>query len=227
MKIVISPDPAIGTQALADKLSSLLGAGKKVLWLIPGGSNIPISVEAVDIIRASVSDDSLKNLTITLTDERYGPVGHEDSNWKQLIDAGMDFDSLEKSGVRNIPVLHGLPLADTVSTFSQAVQKAFDSSEIVIGQCGMGADGHIAGILPGSPAVGEKAPACGYSSGTFTRITLTPLMLEKIDVVYAFVYGSSKKAAIERLRDSDIPIDEQPAQLLKAIPEAYVYTDQA
>jgi len=53
-----------------------------VLWLVPGGSNIPIAVEAMDMIRKEMSGLSLKYLTITLSDERYGSVGHKDSNWK-------------------------------------------------------------------------------------------------------------------------------------------------
>ncbi len=109
----------------------------------------------------------------------------------------MDFDNLNKSGVQMIPVLDGSSLNDTVARFGYEVEKAVKSADDIVGQFGIGSDGHIAGILPHSSAVSETSSTCGYESGTFTRITLTPPILKQIDVAYSFVSGASKKAAVE------------------------------
>jgi 6-phosphogluconolactonase/glucosamine-6-phosphate isomerase/deaminase len=54
---------------------------------------------------------------------------------------------------------------------------------------------------------------------------LTPAALKKVSTAYVFAFGDSKKEALKSLRDQDLPIDKQPAQILKSLPEAYLYTD--
>jgi len=220
MQFIDTADAKDGIQALADTIISFLKKGNTVLWLVPGGSNVPIAVEAMGIIRRSVKQASLAKLAITLTDERYGPVGHPDSNWKQLQDAGISF-----AGIRAYPILDGSSFAETVTTFGDNIKAILASTDVIIGQFGMGADGHIAGILPHSPAVLEEAlPTVGYESKPFTRISLTFSVLRKIDAAYVFVSNGSKKDAIDLLHRDDVSLDDQPAQILKEIPEAYVYS---
>lgn len=205
---------------MAQKIVESLRKGK-VLWLICGGSNVPLSAEAMDAVRAAVSADELRNLTVGMTDERYGPLGHADSNWKQLEDVGFNIE-----GVTAIPVLTGKPLEETVSEYAQKLEDALQEEPLVIAQFGIGADGHIAGMLPHSPAVSSTDTIYAYEAAPFTRITITQPVFKKISVAYAIVFGESKKAAIDRLKNEDLPVEEMPCQLLKQIPEAYFYTDQ-
>ena len=66
-------------------IEAKLDAGLKIFWLLSGGSFMPIEVE----VAQRLSDHpGLKHLSVTLTDERYGPDGHQDSNWQKLLDAG-------------------------------------------------------------------------------------------------------------------------------------------
>jgi 6-phosphogluconolactonase/glucosamine-6-phosphate isomerase/deaminase len=202
---------------LAARIITELQDGKKVLWLVCGGSNISISVAALRLIKAGFPKLSPEKLSITLTDERYGPVGHFDSNWKQLADAGFNFALM-----RSRPVLTGLGLDETVNVFEGTFENVSHEADIVIGQFGIGADSHIAGALPGSPAIDSKRTAVAYKSGNFTRITLTLAALSRLDVAYAFVFGESKKKAVDSLRDTDASISEQPVQVLKKLREAHL-----
>lgn len=221
MKFIKTADLKEGTQALADKIVSFLNAGKKVLWLVPGGSNVPITAEALDIIRGAVAIDVLKRLTIAQADERYGPVGHPDSNWKQLQDTRVNL-----AGVTTVPILDGSSLAETVKRYGEEIKKVLASVDVIVGQFGMGADGHIAGILPHTPAVSEETlPTAGYESRPFTRVSLSFPTLRKINVAYMFVSESTKKAAIDRLHEDGVSLADQPAQILKAMPEVYIYID--
>jgi 6-phosphogluconolactonase/glucosamine-6-phosphate isomerase/deaminase len=211
---------AVGGDALAKCISGQLKAGKKVLWLMPGGSNIPISVDVMQTISEMVNLELLKNLTVSQTDDRYGPVGHPDSNWQQLKDAGFNF-----AVVNALPVLTGEDLKATVSRFGSNIEKAMKAADFKVGQFGIGPDGHIAGLLPGSSALKEKKAAAGYEGKPFTRVTSSFGTLKKLDAAYAFVFGPSKKEAIDNLVNKDLELEKEPAQILKQIPECYLYSD--
>jgi 6-phosphogluconolactonase/glucosamine-6-phosphate isomerase/deaminase len=157
-----------------------------------------------------------------LTDERYGPVGHPDSNARQLADIGFD-----PKHALFIPVLTGGTPNETVCAYRVAAREQLAAKDVAIGQFGIGTDGHIAGILPGSSAAAEKHElAVGYQTPEFLRISLTAPAIRQLDMAYALVYGATKREALTRLHDHELPIEQQPAQILKAIPEAYVYNDQ-
>ena len=221
MNFIHATSPKEGAEKLAGMITERLLENKRVLWLLSGGSNLPISNEVMGIIRKAVPKDKLANLIVTLTDERYGLVGHKDSNWTQLIETGFDF-----KGFESFPVLTGLSLEETVKTFGERAKLAFDMADFVIAQFGIGADGHIAGILPGTPAVSDQNPTSGYVADPFTRVTLTFNTLLQIDAAFSFVFGDSKKEAIQNLVTHDMTLNNEPCQILKQIDEAYLYSDQ-
>lgn len=207
-----------GAAPLLDRLIEELEASKNVLWLVPGGSNIPLSAS----VMRDIPDDLTKNLTVYLTDERYVEVGHPDSNSKQLEDAGFEHKQARVTYV----LARGLSLEETAEQYALSIGAAFEAANIVIAQMGIGTDGHICGILPGSKAVDSDKLVVGYVTDTFTRITLTPKALEQyVDAAYAYAFGESKKEALANLLTGK-PLAEQPAQVLKKLPEAYVYNDQ-
>ena len=220
MKFIKVNDPNIAVEALAEKISESLKA-RSVLWLLPGGSNIPLSVRVMRIIRSKVSGEDLKNLTIALTDERYGPLGHQNSNWQQLMNSRLDVRD-----IKVIQVLTGKSLKETVHEYNRKMEEIFESHTLIIAQFGIGVDGHIAGVLPGSIGVYDKNFVCSYESSPFIRITLTLWAINKISIAYAFAFGPFKKAIVERLNnENDFPI-KVPAQILKQIDESYLYAGE-
>lgn len=217
----IREDQTAATHAVAARLSQELGAGKRVLWLVCGGSNIKSEVAVMDQLRTRQAE-SLGRLTILPTDERYGEPGHADSNYRQLQDAGFDPGDASWTDILG----ENLSLEATVEQYATAVSRALATADVVIAQFGIGGDGHIAGILPGSPATAtENTLAAGYQSNDFIRMTLTSSALSQVNAAYAPVYGDSKRAALERLKRHDESFADLPSSLLYDIPEAYVYTD--
>jgi 6-phosphogluconolactonase/glucosamine-6-phosphate isomerase/deaminase len=207
-----------GIADLTKRLVQELKAGKKVLWLIGGGSNIAATVEVMNAIPAEAS----QTLTIFMTDERFGEVGHVHSNAKQLRDAGFQ----PKDAVF-VPMLEpGFSFDETQERYAQALERAVEHADIVIAQSGIGPDGHIAGILPHSVAVKATGWVTGYEAPNYTRMTTTFDALRHIDVAYYMAFGGDKKPALTQLRDVELPLDDQPAQILKEITEVYVYNDQ-
>jgi 6-phosphogluconolactonase/glucosamine-6-phosphate isomerase/deaminase len=219
MKYILTSGWDDGVADLTDRLVRELDGSKRVLWLVSGGSNVPASVSVMLNVPARLS----RNLSISLIDERWGKPGHKDSNWQQLLQAG--FDGKRAS---LLPVLRpGSAFKQSIKDFGDLIKRAFDENDIAIGQLGIGADGHIAGILPGSAAAQEsKDLAAGYEAPPLKRLTLTFPALRRLDSAYVFAFGGPKRQTLESLRTRKTGLSEQPAQILKELKEAYVYNDQ-
>jgi 6-phosphogluconolactonase/glucosamine-6-phosphate isomerase/deaminase/uncharacterized membrane protein YphA (DoxX/SURF4 family) len=212
-------------EEVTDRLLSFLEKDKRVLWLVCGGSNIPTEAEIMkrlhgELIRRNLAN-ALSLLTVMLTDERYGPVGHRDSNWQQLTEHG--FFSYP---IRAVPTLQGLSLNDTVIAYGTDLKHGIAEADAVIAIFGVGADGHIAGILPNSAATEVKGFAAGYEAGQYVRITATFEALRHVHYAYAFVFGAAKRGAVADLVARQLPLKDQPAQIVKEMQHAYLYTDQ-
>ena len=200
-----------------------LRLGKTVLFFVAGGSAIPVAVKISQILREYPDKNLIKNLTVTLTDERYGPVGHFDSNWQQLLDKGFYLPSAKR-----IPVLTGDDFAAETEKFNKILHEKLmvgGEDEYRIGLFGIGADGHTAGILPGSLAVNAEGYAFGYKTEKFERITITLKTIEKLDEIIVWAQGKEKWKVIKNLLEENIDIVKQPAQILKKVPLLTIFTD--
>ncbi len=190
---------------LAMVLKENLTAGKKVLWFVPGGSGVKVASE----VSVLLDDMPCQNLSIALTDERYGEIGHKDSNWLKLEQAGFKIKN-----AKLYPTLYGKDVGETIKDFNFCVEKILGESDFTIGLFGIGADGHTAGIMPQSVVVNSTDFVSGYQAKDYLRVTITPKAIAEIDeaVLYA-----DDKAKIKALKDleSDIPYEIEPAQALK------------
>lgn len=209
-------------RAIAGRICDELRSGKRVLWLVSGGSNVAAEVEVMRQVRAE-AEDKLASLAILPIDERYGSPDHANSNAEALRQAGFDPGAATWVDV----LVHDAPFNQTISFYNDVAVTALENAGSIIGQFGIGDDGHTAGILPGSPAVeADEVTVAGYEWGYLSRMTLTPTALRRVQVAYVLAYGDIKKVALERLRQNTETLAELPAKLLYDIPEVYVYNDQ-
>lgn len=209
---------ADGLPDLTNSLARELANGRHVLWLISGGSNIGL---VVDVMKQLPSDNQ-HLLSVMLADERYGEVGHPDSNFQQLLNAGFN-----PGEAQVIEILQpGLSFFDTEQRFKSLANEHFDQADVIIAQLGIGGDGHIAGILPHSPAAREEIELVkAYESQPYKRLSLTFPALRRVNLAYVFAFGESKLGALTNLRHKQLSLNDQPSQILKQINEAYVYND--
>lgn len=219
MRFILEPNIDKGLEDLSRRLIQELKENKNVLWLVSGGSNIQSAVK----VMTSIPEALQMQLTILPGDERYGEVGHADSNYQQLITAGF-----KPGDAIFLNVLESnLSLEATADRYKAIAGQAFEEADTVIALLGIGADGHIAGILPNSHAsLEDRKYVAGYKSDDYQRLTLTFPALKRISAAYVYAYGESKEKALIQLKSEQLALEEQPAQILKALPEAYVYNNQ-
>lgn len=203
---------------LATTLTTHLQAGEQVLWLVSGGSNIAVAVETAK--QLYLSHQEAARLFITLTDERYGSLSHPDENWQHLLAAGFHV-----SGANLYRVLLDEDLRSTTKSFNDILEVQLKGADFSLGVFGVGSDGHTAGLIPHSPALKDVGWATEYQADDFCRITMTPRAIEKLSEAVIYAVGETKAPVLEELLTKTIPVDLQPAQLLKRVPKLTLFTD--
>lgn len=205
-------------ETLASRLTEALQAHNRVVWLVPGGSNIPISIKAM----ALIDEELTKKLVIMQTDERFVPVDDPDCNWLQLRNGGFD----TKYAVTFPFLVGGESREQTVVRYSKTIQDEFASAEYILGQFGFGTDGHIAGIKPHSVASTSSQLVSGYQAEDFMRVTLTFEALRYLDEAITFGFGESKLPILTRLISGSPPLEGFPVGILNHIANSTLYNDQ-
>jgi 6-phosphogluconolactonase/glucosamine-6-phosphate isomerase/deaminase len=208
-----------GIQTLIKIILTALEANKKVLWLVSGGSNIQASVKVL----AALPKDKLPFLAVLLADERYGPVGHIDSNYQQFMDASFMTDRLDFK-----PVLQdGLSIEETALHYAKVLDTALQDADLIVSQLGIGTDGHIAGILPHSFATEPTdSYVVSYKSDPYQRVTMTFNAFTHIDYDITLAYGANKHDALHRLQAGTEDSTTLPSIILTQVPKVMIYNDQ-
>jgi len=212
MRFVKLTSPAPAIDYIASTLRQHLEAGEHVLWLVSGGSVITLAVAVTRQLASAPVD----HLTVSLADERPGPVGHADSNWQRLLNAGLNLP-----GARLHAVLAGAETAADTTTFANFLDHELTANEFTLGLFGIGPDGHTAG-LPAQAAAVSDQPAAYYEAGDFKRLSMTPASIARLSEAVVYMSGEAKRPAFERF-ESDLPYAQQSAQALKAVPNLTVF----
>lgn len=215
MNIKTTKEPKDAAEFVANAISNQLKQGKEVLFFVPGGSSIAVAVKVAELLKSQPHD----KLSTTLTDERYGEVGHKDSNWQQLLDKGFDLPE-----AKLIPVLTGDDFETTVHNFNENLAYEFNVAKYTIGLFGVGKDSHTAGITPGSIAVKYPDLVCGHQTDKFARITVTPTLIKELDEAVVFMQGEEKWQVVKDF-EKNIDVMKAPVQILKKIPLLTIFTD--
>ena len=218
----IREDTEAAAHAIAQSICDGLFADKRVLWLVSGGSNIAVEKKVMDMVRDHAGS-KLAGLAILPIDERYGPAGHKNSNVQALRDAGFD------SGVAIVVdvLMHNVPFDQTVGFYNEVASTALSNASVIVGQFGMGSDGHIAGIKPESPATElDESTVAGYEWDDYVRMTLMPAALRQVTSGFLIAYGADKKKPLTQLQKQAVPFKKLPAMLLYELPDVHVYNDQ-
>lgn len=218
MKLVTEQDDRAIVEYLTSTLIAHLEADESVLWLVPGGSAMKVATKVLE----GLEDIDTSKLCITLTDERYGRPNHPDENWMQLEQLGFNVATINA-----YRVLRGEDIESTAQDFGDKLARLFETYDYKIGMFGIGADGHTAGIKPHTEAVVSEEYAAQFQGEDFARVTMTPKAVARLDEVVAYAHGTDKHATLAQLLTQDIPLADQPAQVLKTVPKSTLFSDFA
>ena len=217
MEYIYTDNPIeMAAKATAKELTKHIENNEKVLWLLSGGSSIQIAVSASKMLAGL----DLSKLFVSLTDERYGGVGHESENWQQLVDGGLSLP-----GANLYRPLIGESVEKTVLEFNNWLDINMKNSDYRLGIFGIGTDGHTAGIKPNSTATRSSELVSSFKGDDFERVTISFNAIKKLDEAIIQVSGKDKKAVLGEVINHSKPITDQPAQILKQVPNATIYSN--
>ncbi len=228
--IDISNDPKVAAgKHISDILA--INAGRPILFLVAGGS----AQAVLDYINSEYLDDKL---TVTVTDERFTDDIFENN-----------FDNLQASSFYNELVQVGafcintsMRVDDTLESMASRFEKDIKSWKddypkgIIIGLYGIGADGHIGGIIPGiyhgeefdKKFLGDTSveTVIDLPESKFPyRFSTTLSFMKKIDFPVIYLTGENKKAALEKALDKDTIITDIPARIVLEMKSPTIFTD--
>jgi len=212
---------------------------RQVLVLLSGGSCLTLLPHIQHVLE---SKKQLSNLTIGMVDERFD---EKESNFVQLTEKYGAFYSFlinrQATCIDTSPRLKDqYEMADWYEEELSAISFQLSAQNgTIITLLGMGADGHIAGILPYPDSqqhefyttfVDTDRLAVGYDATGKNkhtkRFTLTFPALHKADRVFVYITGDGKRDALETALGNNLPLHRNPARYFVVSPQKIeIFTD--
>jgi 6-phosphogluconolactonase len=156
-------------------------------------------------------------------DERFVPYDSPESNYRMVRQAMLAGAPAPPANVHPIPT-EGLTPDEAVLLYERELKSFYGGSALRpdrtlfdVTFLGLGPDGHIASLFPGTAILNERTRWVGAVVGAKPepRITLTYPALESSREVAFLATGDHKRAVVERLLRGD---QELPAAHLRTVP---------
>lgn len=176
---------------------------------------------------AGRSDLPWDRTDVFIGDERFVPQNHVDSNFATIRSALLDHVPLQPERVHPWPIEEDA--ATSARTYAATLDRELGGAPFDLVLLGLGADGHTAGIFPGTGgAEAATATVAADPPGTnHPRMSMTPRRLSESRVVAFLVSGEKKRTALEGLLTEDGDRDALPARAITARDRLLVITDLA
>ena len=234
MTIEIETFPTLETwaQSIAGRIEETLGAAVirngKALFAGSGGST-PSPVYS----RLAQADIGWDRIAVTLVDERYVPETDPDSNARLIKDVMLQGPAAQATF---IPLYHSEVTVDRAAAVAghrlAAAGGRFDAVLL-----GMGEDGHICSMFPGSPTLKTllsptlKPTVLGVPHGrdgmapSLERISINLPYLASAGRVILGLKGSAKRSVFEREAGGDPATQPIAAMIAAKVPLEIVWTE--
>jgi 6-phosphogluconolactonase len=188
--------------------------------VLTGGS----SVAGAYRVAASLEPD-WSAVTVWWGDERCVPPEHEDSNYRLARENLLDHLQREPREIRRIRGELAPPDA------ADELDRALDGVHLDLMLLGLGPDGHMASLFPGTPQLQERGRRASYGpAGLDPRVDRVTMTVPTINAAARIVYlvtGADKAEAVSGAFQGAIT-DEVPASLTRLAPvRVEVFLDEA
>ena len=191
-------------EAIADWLAAGLAENDRASFVGTGGSSPGPVYDLLSTVPLPWDQ-----ISVTLSDERRVPPTSPDSNERRLRERLMVG---EAAAARFVPLWSDAPTAEDAAEAAEiAVEDLFPADVVLLG---MGEDGHIASLFPGSPVLEDGLDPLGGSlviavpagdpAPAVERISLTLYALRQAFLTLVLIRGEARRRIVED-RD-DLPI---------------------
>jgi 6-phosphogluconolactonase len=216
---------------VADWLVARIAATRGPFALCLSGGSTPGPVYALLASPLYRERVPWRRLHLFWGDERYVPHDHPDSNYRMTRERMIAQVPIPPAQVHPIPVAPSP--AEAAAAYERVLRDFYGSDVLVAGRplfhatlLGLGTDGHVASLFPGTPALDvDRAwvvPVVGVKAEP--RISLTFPAIGASAAVAFLVTGADKYPAVERLRRGDPGL---PAGRVRAVDELRLFLDEA
>jgi 6-phosphogluconolactonase len=165
-------------------------------------------------------------------DERFVPMDHQDSNFRMAREALLDHVPIPPSQIH--PILTGTGTPETAAADYEETLQSFYGSKTLdlerplfdVTMLGLGEDGHIASLFPGTKALVERGAWAAAIIGAKPepRISLTYPALESSGLILFIVSGAKKRNILARVLTNDLTL---PASHVATRGTIHIFADRA
>lgn len=234
----MTPAPIIDVdedaEALARRVAGFVAArasdasGRFSLSL-SGGSTPKRAYELLADLRAPLD---WRKVHLFWGDERFVPQAHKDSNFRMAREALIDHVPIPAAQVHPIPTNTASP-GGAAALYEVTLRSFYGSSTLDperplfdVTLLGLGEDGHVASLFPGTKALDERDAWATSSVGVKPepRISLTYPALESSRAILFIVSGATKREILARVLCGDQAL---PAARLATRGTIRVFADRA
>ena len=257
-KIVIVSDPAAGAveaaALIATALSDAVEARGRADWATTGGST-PVAIYRRLVAPPLIDAVPWAAVHAWWGDDRYVPRDHPLSNIKSFYDIVLDIaDGAEGTaggGVHGVPIpvenVHPFPtteaiggsrgvawcaaaLADELRAADLPVADGWPAFDLML--IGIGVDGHLLSVFPGSAALDSSELALAIPAPTHIephveRVTLNPGVIGVARQVIVVVNGADKAPVIDAIFGPERDARRWPAQLARRAGAIWILDEAA
>lgn len=243
-EIVVFADPEAGAIDAAARIATILADAVEVRaradWATTGGST-PVGIYRRLVEPPLVDALPWGAVEVWWGDDRYVPRDHPQSNVKGFDDVVLDFGFVEEgtAGVDHpgvhMPIehIHPFPTGEAIgqgagaawcaATYAKELRAAglderngWPVFDLIL--LGIGPDGHLLSVFPGSPALvatelAMAIPAPTHVEPHIERVTLNPAVIDVARNVIVVVFGSDKAATLADVLGNDRDPSRWPGQL--------------
>lgn len=206
--------------AVAEEIVACLSESteKRPSILLSGGST-PADIYRQLVLPPHVSEVDWKSIDFFFGDERWVPHTDAQSNSKMALET-MFAKLPSMPSVYSVDTSRGKP-SEGASKYEAKIKEVMgDAPKFTLVLLGIGEDGHIASLFPGSPLLNETSKlvaSCPAPQGGPDRVTVTPQVITDASRVLFLVKGNSKAEIIKRVLEGDDSIEEIPARIYKKV----------
>lgn len=230
--IEIVADAAALARRIAGVIAARISSAPSAFSLCLSGGTTPRRAYELLAADRSLSLSGWHGVHMFWGDERFVPPTHQDSNFRMAREALLSHVPVPAANVHPIPTDCASP--QEAATLYEVTLKSFYGGKVIDPQkplfdvtlLGLGEDGHIASLFPGSKALDERTSWVTAVVGAKpqARVSLTFPALEASREILFMVSGGQKKDALARVLANDQSL---PAARLSTRGTIYVFADEA